>query len=319
MPWFALDDGFDTHPKVRKAGNAAVGLFVRLGVHATKHLTEGHLDGAIVRDYGTAATIRKLVTVGMLHEPGHPCRRCPQPADNGFYIHDYLDYNKSRAQIEAAREAARKRQQRGRDNASLNRNARDSDAILSSKSRQNDDGFTPNSRQNAPQSEGSTAGQSGTSRRDTHEGATGVPSPPIPSPPVTSGAGRERSDRSSARDNATHSLITDDWHPSHADLDKARADLDRLGPAGAAAATAKFVRHHTAKATHAADFGPLWLTWLTRERPTPPTQGTFLVGLPGGGATPPTPTPPSYAQRMRQLDAAAEADRRRDRETGEAG
>ena len=30
MAWFALDDGFDTHPKVRKAGNAAVGLFALL-------------------------------------------------------------------------------------------------------------------------------------------------------------------------------------------------------------------------------------------------------------------------------------------------
>src|SRR5687767_456008 len=120
MPWFALDDGFDTHPKVRKAGNAAIGLFVRLGVHATKHLTEGHLDGVIVRDYGTPATVRKLITVGMLHEHGHDCPRCPQPAEDSFVIHDYLDYNKSRAQIEAAREAARKRQNRGRESARRN-------------------------------------------------------------------------------------------------------------------------------------------------------------------------------------------------------
>src|SRR5690606_27308926 len=158
MAWFALDDGFDTHPKVRKAGNAAVGLFVRLGVHATKHLTEGHLDGDIVRDYGTAATIRKLVTVGMLHAPGHGCPRCPQPAVDGFYIHDYLDYNMSRAQIEAAREAARKRQQRGRDTARRNRNSRDSDANLSANSRQNDASFASNYGQNDPLFEDSAAG-----------------------------------------------------------------------------------------------------------------------------------------------------------------
>ena len=79
MAWFALDDGFDTHPKVRKAGNAAVGVFVRLGVHATRHLTEGHLDGDIVRAYGTTPNIRKLLAVGMLHEHGHACPRCPQP------------------------------------------------------------------------------------------------------------------------------------------------------------------------------------------------------------------------------------------------
>ncbi|MGV9756973.1 hypothetical protein ACWDUC_14300 [Streptomyces tricolor] len=181
MAWFALDDGFDSHPKVRKAGNAAVGLFVRLGVHATKHLTEGHLDGDIVRDYGTAATIRKLITVGMLHEPGHGCPRCPQPAADGYYIHDYLDYNKSRAQIEAAREAARKRQQRGRDTARANRNARDSAANLNANSRQNARSSQSNCDENAPLFEDSAAGQDGLSRRDTHEGATVVPSPPLPS------------------------------------------------------------------------------------------------------------------------------------------
>ena len=87
MAWFALDDGFDTHPKVRKAGNAAIGLFVRLGVHATKHATEGHLDGVIVRDYGTPATVRKLMTIGMLHAHGHDCSRCPQPAEDGIRDH----------------------------------------------------------------------------------------------------------------------------------------------------------------------------------------------------------------------------------------
>jgi len=200
MAWFALDDGFDTHPKVRKAGNAAIGLFVRLGVHATKHLTEGHLDGTIVRDYGTAATIRKLLTVGMLHEPGHGCPRCPQPAADGFYIHDYLDYNKSRAQIEAAREAARKRQQRGRDTSRRMRNDSDSDANLRSNSRQNDDSFASNRSQNAPQFEDGTAGHEGVSRRDTHEGATGVPSPPLPSPNYDVADVGEGSTRSRAAD-----------------------------------------------------------------------------------------------------------------------
>lgn len=181
MAWFALDDGFDTHPKVRKAGNAAIGLFVRLGVHATKHLTEGHLDGDIVRSYGTAATIGKLIAVGMMHEPGHGCPRCPQPAEGDFFIHDYLDYNKSRAQIEAARENARKRQQRGRDTARRNRNGRDSDAKLNSKSRQFEDSSSSNCDENAPLFEGELAGQEDLSRGDTHEGATGVPSPPLPS------------------------------------------------------------------------------------------------------------------------------------------
>jgi hypothetical protein len=181
MAWFALDDGFDTHPKVRKAGNAAVGLFVRLGVHATRHLTEGHLDGDIVRQYGTEPNVRKLIAVGMLHASGHACPRCEQPADGDYVIHDYLDYNKSRAQIEAAREAARKRQQKGRDTARSNRNRAHSDSVSSSIRSGNGSDSERNRARKDPLFDDSVAGQDGLSRRDTHEGATVVPSPPLPS------------------------------------------------------------------------------------------------------------------------------------------
>lgn len=128
---------------------------------------------------------------------------------------------------------------------------------------------------------------------------------------TTTGSRRRATER-------TLSLITPDWQPTTTDREAAAADIRRLGAASTAAATAKFVRHHRAKGTTAADFGPLWQSWLARERPEP-QQGAFLVGLPGGNTTPPTPTPPSFRQRMAQLDAAAEADRHRDRQTGEAG
>lgn len=335
MPWFALDDGFDTHPKVRKAGNAAVGLFVRLGVHATKHLTEGHLDGAIVRDYGTDATVRKLITVGMLHGPGHACQRCPQPAEDGYFIHDYLDYNKSRAQIEAAREAARKRQQRGRDSASRNRNERDSGANLNGNSRENGAGFAPNSRQNDPRFQDGTAGHSDASRRDTHEGATGVPSPPLPSQPL-SGAERDQGDRSDERTpEPALSLIPPTWTPHSDDIrtaQQARIAAGRPTLTGQQIhdVTRKFVRRQTADRREATNWGSRWQEWAERERPSDTGQAPLLIGLNGGGEGGPawpheirdakpkdaTPTPPSYAERMAQLDAAAERDRARDGETG---
>ncbi|WTC56875.1 hypothetical protein OH715_17015 [Streptomyces cellulosae] len=262
MAWFALDDGFDSHPKVRKAGNAAVGLFVRLGVHATKHLTEGHLDGDIVRDYGTAATIRKLLTVGMLHEPGHGCPRCPQPAADGYYIHDYLDYNKSRAQIEAAREAARKRQQRGRDTARANRNGRDSERILNSNSRENDASLTPNSHQNAPLFDDSTTGQSDTSRRDTHEGATGVPSPPLPSQNYDVADVGEGSTGSRPADvdhlppiDAANFALTDGMRRwAHRDGYASLIDIDH--------STAQFVSHYRSTGARRKSWPDAWQKWI---------------------------------------------------------
>lgn len=183
MPWFALDDGFDTHPKVRKAGNAAAGLFTRLGAHCAKHLTEGKVDAEVVRDYGTPAQVRKLVEVGMLHPAGHDCShpKCQQPSPGGYYLHDFLDYNKSRKQIEAAREAGRQRQQKGRDNARDNRKSRDSDAKRDANSHENDASFAANGDENGGLFQEETAGQEDVSRRDTLQGATGVPSPPIPS------------------------------------------------------------------------------------------------------------------------------------------
>ncbi|MFF9271105.1 hypothetical protein [Streptomyces rochei] len=298
MAWFALDDGFDSHPKVRKAGNAAVGLFVRLGVHATKHLTEGHLDGDIVTAYGTAATIRKLLTVGMLHEPGHGCPRCPQPAADGYYIHDYLDYNKSRAQIEAAREAARKRQQRGRDTARANRNSRDSAANLRSNSRQNDASFASNCDENAPLFDDSTAGQEGASRRDTHEGATGVPSPPLPS---------QNYDVADVEGGTTGSSAAerDAFGPSPIDIDgftitdAMRAwSLKTFGPGlDVDYETAQFIDHFRAQNVRRPNWPAEWQKWIRRsakfasERATRPP----LRAVSGGWQPYKQPDPSAYA------------------------
>ncbi|CAL9348935.1 hypothetical protein SUDANB1_00421 [Streptomyces sp. enrichment culture] len=298
MVWFALDDGFDTHPKVRKAGNAAVGLFVRLGVHATKHLTEGHLDGDIVTAYGTAATIRKLLTVGMLHEPGHGCPRCPQPAADGYYIHDYLDYNKSRAQIEAAREAARKRQQKGRDSARANRNSRDSAANLSSNSRQNARSSAPNCDENAPLFEGEPAGQEGASRRDTHEGATGVPSPPLPTPnyDVADVEGGSTGSRPADLDAYAPSPIEDDGWTLTDGL--RRWAISTFGPGlDLDYETAQFVSHFRANGQRRKNWNDEWQKWIRRsakfasERATRPP----LRAVSGGWQPYKQPDPSAYA------------------------
>lgn len=180
MPWFAIDDGFDTHPKVRKAGNAAAGLFCRLGAHCAKHLTEGRVDGVTARDYGTAAQLRKLVEVGMLHPDGHSCPRCPQPAAGGYVLHDYLVYNKSRAQIESAREGGRKRQAKGRDRQRENRASENRGSNRGPTEPQVNLGLPSNGAQNETRFEDGTAGQDDVSRRYPLEGVTVVPSHPLP-------------------------------------------------------------------------------------------------------------------------------------------
>lgn len=186
MPWFAVDDGFDTHPKVRKAGNAAAGLFCRLGAFSARHSTDGRIDGVVARGYGTASQLAKLVSVGLLHNAPHECdpKRCPQPPEDGYALHDYLVYNRSRSQVEAAREAGRKRQQKGRDTQKSERTEPHPDLTRGSGETQVRSGWDSGEPQNESRFEDSTAGQDGSSRRDTLQGPTVVPSPPIPSPSV---------------------------------------------------------------------------------------------------------------------------------------
>lgn len=286
MAWFALDDGFDTHPKVRKAGNAAVGLFVRLGVHATRHLTEGHLDGDIVRRYGTEPNVRKLVAVGMLHEAGHDCPRCPQLADGDYFIHDYLDYNKSRAQIEAAREAARKRQNRGRETARANRNRAHSEPVSSSNRSRNEDDSAPNRTRNDPPFEDSTAGQEDVSRRDTHEGVTVVPSPPLPShnyDVADVGGGSTGSSAADLDALAPTPIEVDGFQLTDAMRRWCHAtypglDIDH--------STAQFVSHYRSTGARRKSWPDAWQKWVrddaqraSQRRPPAPSN---VIALPGG-------------------------------------
>lgn len=104
MPWFRLDDSFHSHPKVLKAGNEAVGLYVRCGTYASDHTTDGFVDRPIVLLYGTEALAARLVDAGLWHR-----------TRGGWNIHDYLDYNPSREAVEKERKDKAERQRRWRE------------------------------------------------------------------------------------------------------------------------------------------------------------------------------------------------------------
>jgi hypothetical protein len=63
---------------------------------------------AVVRTAGVPAEVGKwLIAAGLWHEPGHTCRKCPQPPEGRVYIHDYLRHQRSRAAADAAKRAGR--------------------------------------------------------------------------------------------------------------------------------------------------------------------------------------------------------------------
>ncbi|MBC9714055.1 mucin-2 [Streptomyces sp. TRM66268-LWL] len=121
MPWFKVDDTAHAHPKLLKAGNAALGLWVRAGAYAAQHLTEGVVPGVVAQLYGTAPQARKLLAAGLWHASGHDCSRCVQPAAGDYVMHDFLIYNPSRARVEDDRARAAERQQRARERAAEQR------------------------------------------------------------------------------------------------------------------------------------------------------------------------------------------------------
>lgn len=115
MPWFVVDDSAHSHPKMVKAGNAAVGLWMRCGSYAAQHLTDGIVPGDIARMYGTAPQINKLVKLRLWHPSGHACEGCVQPPAGDYVMHDYLAYNPTRKQVADRRSKAAEKKRRQRD------------------------------------------------------------------------------------------------------------------------------------------------------------------------------------------------------------
>ncbi len=114
MPWFNVDDGAHCHPKIIAAGNAAFGLFVRLGSYSSAYATEGRVPMAIAHGYGTKSERERLIAVGLLHRDG-----------DAYVMHDFLDYNRDAVQIarDRAKAAERKRRQRERDRSHEDRDS----------------------------------------------------------------------------------------------------------------------------------------------------------------------------------------------------
>ena len=104
MPWTKLSDDFASHPKVLALGQDAphaLSVWVAGACYASRYLTEGFLPDAAVQGPGLTtdearAAAAQLVRVGLW-----------EPADGGYRVHDFLDFNPSRAFYETKRRAGR--------------------------------------------------------------------------------------------------------------------------------------------------------------------------------------------------------------------
>lgn len=107
MPWFKVDDQLHGHPKARRAGLEAMGLWTISGSHSMSYLTDGFVETWFVESWPNGGALAsKLVEVGLWI-----------PVQGGWQFHDWDSFQPTRAQLEADRAAAaeRKRKQRERD------------------------------------------------------------------------------------------------------------------------------------------------------------------------------------------------------------
>ena len=100
MPFLNLDDNFGDHPKVDPLSDGAFRLHVCGMLYVAKHKTDGHIP--VERVARLTRTYKKPYLAELLE------RGLWRPADAGYTVHDYLDWNRSRKQIDEDRERIRK-------------------------------------------------------------------------------------------------------------------------------------------------------------------------------------------------------------------
>ena len=101
MAWVRIHDGATRHQKLSGLSDKAFRMWIEGLSHAQEGLTDGFIVGRSLRSFVVRATAKATTE---LVDAGLWCRQ-----DNGYQIHDYLDWNDSKAEITKKRDDARGR------------------------------------------------------------------------------------------------------------------------------------------------------------------------------------------------------------------
>jgi hypothetical protein len=107
MTWAKLDDGFVDNLKIQPVGWAARGVWATGLAWCSRKLSDGRISAkaAAILEFPPEA-VEELVAAGLWHVADD---------GNGWVVHDYLEYNPSKAEVVATRDAAKKRMGKVRD------------------------------------------------------------------------------------------------------------------------------------------------------------------------------------------------------------
>jgi len=106
--WFKVDDKLHAHRKARRAGKAAMGVWLLAGSWSADNLTDGFIPADYLPLWGSPADARRLVQVG-LWEPAE------LDGEPGWRFNDWGDYNPTREQVETERAEGRERVRQWRE------------------------------------------------------------------------------------------------------------------------------------------------------------------------------------------------------------
>ena len=114
MPYLLIDDGMAENPKIAGLSDKAFRLWITSLLYCARNLTNGAISEIAIRSLAPICQIAKpLAVVRALVEAG-----LFEKTDTGWVIHDYLDYNPSRADLSEKRRLSRERQKKYRGKGS---------------------------------------------------------------------------------------------------------------------------------------------------------------------------------------------------------
>lgn len=112
MGWAKFDDRYATHRKLLAAGLEATGLDARAICQCAGDLTDGFVADALLPVLAAGSKTPPIKLANKLVEVGRWWR---DDERGGWWIHDYLDYNDTREEVERRREKERQRKASGRN------------------------------------------------------------------------------------------------------------------------------------------------------------------------------------------------------------
>lgn len=132
-----IHDGLPDHPKIAEVGGMAAWLYVSSLCYSSRLLTDGIVPARMVARLtdlpDVEALASRLLEANLWHRAQHDCKDCPQGLGDVYVIHDYLDHQRSAAEV---RELSEKRAAAGRSGGKASGESRRAEAKTEANAKQ---------------------------------------------------------------------------------------------------------------------------------------------------------------------------------------